>query len=180
MNERQKRLKEVYDYVRQNCSIHTKAGFAETVKYGRTSMSAAMNGNDGYLTDNLFVKICAAFPDTFNIDYLLNGNGNLLIDNVKLVEAEHELHDVRTPISQSSSSQTLDQGSLINAALAAKDEAIKAKDEVIASLRETIEALRTENKLLKDRIAVLQKSDALHYKFPMGVADEKEDLTKHV
>lgn len=86
MNERQKRLKEVYDYARQYCGIHTKFGFAEFVKYGRTSMSAALNGNDAYLTDNLFVKICAAFPGTFSLDYLLTGEGTLLENNSRLLE----------------------------------------------------------------------------------------------
>ena len=38
-----------------------------------------MNGNVAYLTDNLFVKICAAFPGVFNIDYLLTGEGELLL-----------------------------------------------------------------------------------------------------
>ena len=38
MNERQKRLIEVYDYVRQHFGIHTKQGFAEALNYGRTSI----------------------------------------------------------------------------------------------------------------------------------------------
>jgi hypothetical protein len=80
MNERQKRLIEVYDYVRQHFGIHTKQGFAEALNYGRTSMSAALNGNEGYLTDSLFKSICAAFPGTFNLDYLLTGEGSLLVE----------------------------------------------------------------------------------------------------
>lgn len=80
MNERQKRLIEVYDYVRQHFGIHTKQGFAEALNYGRTSMSAALNGNEGYLTDSLFKSICAAFPGTFNLDYLLTGEGELLME----------------------------------------------------------------------------------------------------
>ena len=36
MNERQKRLIEVYDYVRQHFGIHTKQGFSEALNYGRT------------------------------------------------------------------------------------------------------------------------------------------------
>jgi hypothetical protein len=80
MNERQKRLIEVYDYVRQHFGIHTKQGFAEALNYGRTSMSAALNGNEGYLTDSLFKSICATFPGVFNLDYLLTGEGSLLVD----------------------------------------------------------------------------------------------------
>ena len=78
MSERQKRLIEVYDYVRLHFGIHTKQGFAEVLNYGRTSMSSALNGNEGYLTDSLFKTICATFPGVFNLDYLLTGEGTLL------------------------------------------------------------------------------------------------------
>ena len=78
MNERQKRLNEVYEHLRRYFGIHTKTGFAEAIHYGRTSLSAAMNGDESYLTDNLFKNICEAYPYVFNIDYLLNGSGQLL------------------------------------------------------------------------------------------------------
>jgi hypothetical protein len=78
MNERQKRLIEVYEYLRSNCGIHTKTGFAETLHYGRTSMSAAMNGDEKYLTDKLLTNICESYPGVFNLDYLLTGEGTLL------------------------------------------------------------------------------------------------------
>ena len=78
MSERQKRLIEVYDYVRLHFGIHTKQGFAEALNYGRTSMSAALNGNEGYLTDSLFKTICSTFPGLLNLDYLLTGEGTLL------------------------------------------------------------------------------------------------------
>ena len=77
--DRQKRLIEVYDHLRQHFGIHTKTGFAEAVKYGRTSMSAALNGKEEYLTDDLFENICEEYP-VFNIDYLLTGEGELLND----------------------------------------------------------------------------------------------------
>ena len=77
--DRQKRLIEVYDHLRQFFGIHTKTGFAEAVKYGRTSMSAAMNGKEEYLTDDLFENICEVYP-VFNLDYLLTGEGELLND----------------------------------------------------------------------------------------------------
>lgn len=76
--ERQKRLIEVYDHLRRFYGVHTKTGFADAVHYGRTSMSAALNGKELYLTDNLFENICRAYPGVFNIDYLLNGTGELL------------------------------------------------------------------------------------------------------
>ena len=78
MNERQKRLIEVYEHLRRYFGIHTKTGFAEALKYGRTSMSAAMNGDESYLTDKLFRNICEAYPGVFDLNYLLTGEGQLL------------------------------------------------------------------------------------------------------
>lgn len=78
MNERQKRLIEVYEHLRRWFGIHTKTGFAESLHYGRTSMSAAMNGDEKYLTDSLFKNICEAYQGVFNLDYLLTGEGSLL------------------------------------------------------------------------------------------------------
>lgn len=80
MNERQKRLIEVYEHLRRYYGIHTKTGFAEALKYGRTSMSAAMNGDEKYLTDSLFKNICETYKGVFNLDYLLTGKKTLLAD----------------------------------------------------------------------------------------------------
>jgi hypothetical protein len=81
MNERQKRLIEAYEHLRRYNGIHTKTGFAEAIHYGRTSLSAALNGNVAYLTDKLFKKICTSFP-MFNLEYLLTGEGALLKEDV--------------------------------------------------------------------------------------------------
>lgn len=104
MNERQKRLIEVYNFVRQHYPIHTKTDFANAVGHGRTSMSAALNGSEEYLTDALFQKICVAYPGVFNLDYLLTGRGELLlpiplpegqqVSDVKEVEYTHNLFDL--------------------------------------------------------------------------------------
>ena len=89
MLERQKRLNEVYNYLHSNKGIHTKAGFADAIKYARAYVSSALNGNEKYLTDKLFRSICSAFPETFNLDYLLTGDGRLLLDEPQFVSEEH-------------------------------------------------------------------------------------------
>ena len=137
MIERQKRLKQVYEYVRQNYGIHTQIDFAKAINYSRVYISAALNGNENNLSDNLFENICETYPDTFNLDYLLTGHGSLLKEQV--------IHDdgvIRV-------TEQIDPSSLVNAALAAKDETIavmreqiEAKDALIASLRQQIELLK--------------------------------------
>lgn len=76
---RKERLNEVYEYVRKHFPIHTQVDFAEKLKYHRTYISSAMHGNEKNLTDKLFRNICETFPNVFNLDYLLTGEGELLM-----------------------------------------------------------------------------------------------------
>lgn len=98
MNERQKRLIEVYEHLRKYFAIHTKTGFAEALQYGRTSVSAAMNGDEKYLTDSLFKNICEKFPNVFSLDYLLTGNGQLITQEEDARIGERE--QVKTELEQ--------------------------------------------------------------------------------
>lgn len=82
---RKDRLKEVFDYVRENFPIHTQSDFAEKIRYNRTYLSSAMHGNEKNLTDKLFYNICAAYPNVFNLNYLLTGEGSLLQSNNEAV-----------------------------------------------------------------------------------------------
>lgn len=78
MIEKQKRLHEVYEHLRKFFGVHTQIDFAESLKYSRVYISAAMNGNEKNLTDKLFKKICDAYPGVFDLNYLLTGEGQLL------------------------------------------------------------------------------------------------------
>lgn len=77
MNERQKRLNKAFDYLRLNGKMKTQKDFAEAIGTQRSGLSAALNGNELYLTDGLFLKLYAAFPDMFNRDWLLRGVGEM-------------------------------------------------------------------------------------------------------
>lgn len=77
MKTRQQRLNEVYEHLRHNGNVHTQEDFATLIGAKRPGISAALNGNELYLTDSLFKKICDSFPDTFNLQYLLTGEGQL-------------------------------------------------------------------------------------------------------
>lgn len=85
MLERKERLNEVYEHLHNQCGVHTKAEFADKIKYARAYVSSALNGNEKYLTDKLFRSICDKFPQ-FNPNYLLTGEGQLLINNEENAE----------------------------------------------------------------------------------------------
>ena len=138
MIDKQKRLHEVYEHLRMSYGVHTQIDLAKALHYSRNAITLALNGNEKYLTENLFRSVCAAYPGVFNLDYLLTGNGSLL--------AEEVVHDDGTL----RITETIDPSSLVNAALAAKDETIaairqqlEAKDQLIASLRQQIELLKS-------------------------------------
>ena len=81
---KQKRLNEVYDHLRKFFDVHTKIDFAEAIHYSRVYVTNAMNGDEKNLTDKLFKNICEAYPGVFNLDYLLNGEGELLANGQQM------------------------------------------------------------------------------------------------
>ena len=167
MNTRKERLNQAYDYLRENFGVHTKKDLAVAIELTQPALYSAFGGNETYLTDNLFRRICYAFPKVFNIDYLLTGNGSLLLSS-----PDPEPEPTREP-----SQPVIDHSSLVNAAIAAKDGEIAAlkacirnKDEIIQMKDETIALLEKQIRLL-ERDRMIDNFPPI----PMGVS---EPITK--
>jgi hypothetical protein len=174
MLDREKRLNEVYEHVHRYFNIHTKGEFADYIKYARAYISSAMNGNEKYLTDKLFDSICKAFPGVFDIDYLLTGKGSLLTIGEEVKNED---------IEKMANPQPIDQSSLINAALAAKDETIAALRSQLADLRmqlvdkqnvieakdQLIDSLKMQ---INNMMSEMQLRGISTYPFEMGVAEK--------
>ena len=86
---RMQRLNEVYKYLYAFHGIASKTALADKLKVQRTGLSAALNGSKANLTDNLFMKICAAFPGVFNLAYPLTGEGTLPATQQKEAEPQN-------------------------------------------------------------------------------------------
>jgi hypothetical protein len=187
MNERQKRLIEVYEHLRRYFGIHTKTGFAEALHYGRTSLSAAINGDESYLTDKLFKNICEAYPGVFDLNYLLTGDGQLLT-----IEEEVKSEDIEKAINPTSAPQAIDYTFLIEKAVekatAYADKTIAMMEKQINRLENDIDAKDQEIKRLQSRIQELETENIIlkneeslgKYPFEMGVSDKKEPQQTHV
>lgn len=189
---RAKRLDEVYKHLFAHFGITSQKHLAEVLKVQRTGLSSAFNGNVANLTDNLFKKICAAFPGVFNLDYLLTGKGHLL--DVEEDMNSTELGNAKRKMPMQPSAAEIDTSSIMNAALAAQMQTIeslksekatlleaharelKAKDDLIQSLRDQLEA--------KDQLIAEQKARLIDYRriinshngipdspFPIGAAE---------
>lgn len=157
---KQERLREVYEHLRQHFGVHTQIDFAKVLGLTRPAISAAMNGNEAYLTDNLFKRICAAYQGVFNLDYLLTGNGQLLTiqEEVKSEQIVKESN----PQQPSSYAEKL---------IASLEKQVKDKDDQLADKDRII-------KLLEQKIEVLEAMQHLDgtnplkgYPFPIGAAD---------
>ena len=86
MNNRQKRLIEVYDHVRTYYGVHTQGDFADAIGYSRPVVSSALNGSVE-VKDKMFHSINRQFPSVFNLDYLLKGEGCLLTTEESVTRA---------------------------------------------------------------------------------------------
>ena len=193
---RAKRLDEVYKHLFAHFGITSQKHLAEVLKVQRTGLSSAFNGNVANLTDNLFKKICAAFPGVFNLDYLLTGKGYLLTaeEDVKSTEFENANHQMPTQ----PSATEIDSSSIMNAALAAQMQTIESlksekatlleaharelqsKDDLIQSLRDQLAAkdqLIAEQKarLIDYRRIIDSHNGISDYPFPIGAAENNRD-----
>ena len=148
---RHDRLKEAYDYLRYQHGIHTQMEMANALQITRSSFSAAMNGNEKYLTKSLFMKICAAFPGVFNLDYLLNGSGTLLAQQK---EAE--------PTTVSSATDNM---------LEIHAQMIRRVDDLRQELHQELLAIRALKDELRATLSELKQSNTRDY----GIAAETLD-----
>ena len=189
MNERQKRLIEVYEHLRKYYGIHTKTGFAEALHYGRTSMSAAMNGDEKYLTDSLFKNICEAYKGVFNLDYLLTGEGDLLTLEEEVSTNEFEKQMTQQNNLPPATDQTYFMSKVIESIETSHAQQVASLNQQIADKQTIIDLQSDKIKSQADEIARLQKfiaeirsmptsiniEDVLKkYPFTIGVAENKE------
>lgn len=142
MLERQKRLNEVYEHLHNHCGVHTKAEFADKIQYARAYVSSALNGNEKYLTEKLFRSICEKFPQ-FNIDYLLKGEGKLLVQEQETAPVEKQQDALTYAAIQ------------VGKMMADLSNSIASVREFQKKLEETEERLKQQSNTLNERIAQL-------------------------
>ena len=147
--------------------LSLKTGITET------TISRIMNDRVKKPSEETIKKLLDAFPGVFNPDYFRGKNIYMLMQDV--IDAKIAANEKK----EESNKWSIDQSSLVNAALAAKDETIRAKEETIASLRDTNEALKLENALLRQQLNKYQAGDILEqHPLPIGVADAGNNKNK--
>lgn len=135
MKTREERLKEVFNYLRRFEGIYYIKDFADAIGVQRPGLSAAMNGNPSYLTDSLFRKIHNKYSELFSLEYLLKGEGMLLLD-----KRECEKQQAPHPVSLESGVEHL---------LTLAGQIIKENEALRRELQERIQELNATIKELK-------------------------------
>jgi hypothetical protein len=167
MKNKQERLIEVYEYARAHCGVHTKSEMAIRLHITQPAFSYAINGNEAYLTKNLFQKVCAAFPGIFNLDYLLTGQGELLLEsNVQSepfttkkpasvdVDFYHDALKLNAKVIEDMRKDLEYFKSLV----LDKDATIQENHEQVITMRTQLVSLQTELDHIKNTLAAVRKN----------------------
>ena len=75
------RFKATYDYLYSIGKTHSITEFADYIGAARSSVSKAYNGDASYLRGSLLTKVVAAYHDLISRDWLLNGEGEMLVQH---------------------------------------------------------------------------------------------------
>ena len=76
--KRSDRLNIAFTYLKNKGMLKTQQELADRMESNKSSVSAAMNGNETYLTDNFLVRFNGAFNGMFSLVWLMTGEGEML------------------------------------------------------------------------------------------------------
>lgn len=77
--ERVKRINEAFNYLRNKGLIRTQKDLANLMHASESNISKALKGDEAILTDRFLRRFSAAFSGLFNENWLLLGEGEMLI-----------------------------------------------------------------------------------------------------
>lgn len=71
-------ITKAYEHLRSIGKVHTKTDVANIMHASRPNVTAALNGDSKFLTDNFLERFNVAFDNMFNIKWLMTGEGDML------------------------------------------------------------------------------------------------------
>ena len=169
------RVKQALTWLKRNKGILQK-DIADKMGMAEASFTRALSRVKEKNDKDFVISFHSAVKDFISLDYLLDGKGNLLVENEKAVSS-----DVVRP-----AVPAIDPASQLNATIAAYIEAvsqlkerIKEKDATIAEKDERIAELKAHNRDLRQQLNKYENSDIDRYPFPIGVSDgNKRKISK--
>lgn len=182
MNKKERFIK-AFNYIRSEGLIKTQTDLADKMGASRANVSTALKGDERVLTNNFLMRFSRTFPDTFHLEWLLTGEGSMLIRDMK---DEPEEQPYNEPVN------TIDQGSVINAMISSYNEHIEDLKKTIKQLNSQIEQkdielakkdsqieqkdieLARKDEIIRNLSEALKKErEQTSYILPVGIAEEK-------
>ena len=165
-----------FDYLKREKGIKTQKRLAELMGVSEDTITRILKDRCE-VTEDIITKLQTASGCIFNLQWLRGEDPiHMLVEDLNDGWNAHFL-----PPEGEERNTPIDHSSLVNAALAAKDETIaalheqiQAKDELIAALRQQIDFLQQQVHAAKDE--ELFKD----FPFPKGIADKKDKPSAHV
>ena len=162
------RVKQALAWLKRNQGILQK-DIADRMGMAEASFTRGLARIKEKNDEDFVISFHSAVSDFISLDYLLHGVGSLVTEDEKVSSRSMTVTNQQLP----------DMSSVINAALAAKDETIATLNDRIADLQRTIADKIEIIKAREARIAELERqlaaaatSDLSRYPFTIGAADE--------
>ena len=167
----------VLDWLIQNNKVEDQKDLALKTGISQNTVSRIMTGKVEPSDDTLR-KLNATFGNIFNMQYLRGESIVMLIEDVAYYKSHPgELNK----LINDEGDNKIDQSSLVNAALAAKDETIAALHEQIQAKDELIAALRQQLDILQQQVHAAKDEELFKdFPFPKGIADKQDTDPAHV
>lgn len=77
---KQERLKAAFEYLKSKGLAHTQKDVASAMGSTSGNVSSAMSGVEKVLTNSFLKRFCEAYSNSISYDWLLTGNGSMLVD----------------------------------------------------------------------------------------------------
>ena len=166
------------DYLFREKKVGSQKELAEKIGITEPSLSRVMNGGR-IVSDKTLHKMNEAFGGIFNMAYFRGEDPHcMLMEDLAYYKQHPGERLVFERNTQEHKQTDIDTSSVINAALAAKDETIATLNDRIADLQRTIADKEEIIKAREARIVALERqlaaaatSDLSHYPFSIGAAD---------
>ena len=179
MDKTKERFREMLNDIAERYGIKTFKQLAEMSGISQNTFTRIKRNEVKEVDIETFRKLNAAFDDRYNPKWFQGDSPYMLIKDYQNAQKERQ-------------TTMPDYTSLLNAALAAKDETIEAyqkrledKDTIIESLRaqiaekdERIAELKAHNIDLRRQLDQYQNADIDRYPFPVGAADGNKRQSK--
>ena len=79
--ERKDRFKEAFEYLKNRGSVHTQRDVALKMDSSEGNVSKAFKGDERVLTNRFLRRFNEAYGNIFNLDWLIDGVGDMLVVN---------------------------------------------------------------------------------------------------